>query len=409
MNYNSLNNSRIPLYNVSEITFLIKNQLEEQFPLVRVKGEISTFRKAASGHCYFNLKDRDSIINAVLFRFQMEQLDFIPAEGQSVIILGRISVYPQRGNYQLICETMEKVGKGDILLMLEERKKQLADQGLFDEKLKKKLPLYPSRIGVVTSAEGAAIQDILQVLKRRMNGFTLYIYDSLVQGDKAPASLCSGIDFFNGKEDLDVIILARGGGSVEDLLAFSDESVVRAVASSRIPLITGIGHEIDFSLSDFAADVRAATPSAAAEILSQSAVEVRQRIHEIKQSLTETSQHCLDKYRWQIEDKGTGSLIQHYRGFLDARRIHLDSMEYQLMETTDRQLSNYRHKIELNINAVQSHSPEAILKKGYSLVVKDDRIISRAEDLKAGDLVNLTMQDGAKEALIQGEISNENI
>ncbi len=409
MNHNSLNSSRIPLYNVSEITYLIKTQLEEQFSLVRVKGEISTFRKAASGHCYFNLKDRDSIINAVLFRFQTEQLDFLPADGQSVIILGRISVYPQRGNYQLICETMEKVGKGDLLMMLEERKKKLASLGLFDQERKKSLPPYPSRIGVVTSAEGAAIQDIIQVLKRRMNGFTLQIYDSLVQGDKAPASLESGIEFFNRKKDVDVIILARGGGSVEDLLAFSDESVVRAVASSSIPLITGIGHEIDFSLSDFAADVRAATPSAAAEILSQSAVEVRQKIMEIKQSLTGTMQHSLDKYRWQIDNKGAESLIQHYNGIVAARRIHLDNIQYQLMDTTDHIVNNFRHKIELNKNAIQSQSPERILKKGFSLVVKDNRIISRSKDLKAGDLVSLTMQDGSKEALIQGEISSENV
>ena len=403
MHYNSPDRSLIPLYNVSEITYLIKSQLEEQFSLVRVKGEISTFRKAASGHCYFNLKDRDSIINAVLFRYQMEQLDFVPDEGQSVIILGRISVYSQRGNYQLICETMEKVGKGDLLIMLEERKKKLAAQGLFDQERKKPLPAYPSRIGVVTSAEGAAVQDIIQVLQRRMNGFTLFIYDSLVQGDKAPAAICGGIETFNRLENVDVIILARGGGSVEDLLAFSEESVVQAVASSRIPLITGIGHEIDFSLSDFASDARAPTPSAAAEILSQSAVEVNQKISEMKYSLTQTMQHRLEKYRWAVDEKGSKSLMQHYKNVTDPLRIHLDSMRSLLRETTERNINNYRHKIELNKSSIQTQSPQKILKKGFSLVLKDDRIVAKSKDLKAGDLVTLTMQDGSKEALIQGE------
>ena len=401
---NQLSTGRdIPVYNVSEITYLIKTQLEEQFSLIRIKGEISTFRTAASGHCYFNLKDRDSLIAAVLFRFQKEQLDFVPRDGLSVVVLGRISVYPQRGNYQIICETIEKVGRGDLLLMLEERKKKLSAEGLFDESRKKAAPLYPERIGVVTSAKGAALQDIIQVLKRRMNGFTLYVYDSLVQGEKAPESLIEGLEYFNSRGEVDSIILARGGGSVEDLLAFSDEKLVRAVAASHIPVISGIGHEIDFSLADFAADIRAATPSAAAEILSAAAVNSREKAVKLKESLIESLDYQLEKYRWQLREKSSEALIRTYKAGIDPLRLSLDQLKTRLITYTADSLKNYRHKLEMNSSALISQSPDRILRRGFSLILKDDRIIDSSSKLLEGDLVTIKLQDGSKEAIIKGD------
>ncbi|OQY33879.1 MAG: exodeoxyribonuclease VII large subunit [Spirochaetaceae bacterium 4572_59] len=401
-------NSSIPVYNVSEITYLIKSHLEEQYSLIRIKGEISTFRKAASGHCYFNLKDRDSLINAVLFRFQLDQLDFIPRDGLSVIVLGRISVYPQRGNYQIICETMEETGQGDLLLMLEERKRKLAAQGLFDDSLKKELPVYPEKIGIITSAKGAAVQDVINVLKRRMNGFSLYIYDSLVQGEKAPESLVEGLQYFNREHKVDIIILARGGGSVEDLLAFSDETVVRAVAASGIPIISGIGHEIDFSLSDFASDVRAATPSAAAEIISQATINVRQQIIKAKDSLIQEISHQMERIRWVLMEIGEKKLKQLYQSKIDPLTIHLDSLKSSLINSTESMLQNYRHQIDLNAASLQNQSAEKILKKGFSLILKDDQIVNSAELLHQGDLVKIKMQDGSRNAVIQGE-NSENL
>ena len=391
----------IPVYNVSEITYLIKSQLEEQFSLIRIKGEISTFRTAASGHCYFNLKDRDSLINAVLFRFQREQLDFDPRDGLSVVVLGRISVYPQRGNYQIICETIEKVGRGDLLLMLEERKKKLAAEGLFDESRKKPAPLYPENIGVVTSAKGAALQDIIQVLKRRMNGFALHVFDSLVQGDKAAESLIAGLEYFNSRPDIDCIILARGGGSVEDLLAFSDEDLVRAVAASRLPLISGVGHEIDFSLADFASDIRAATPSAAAEIISAAAVSSRVEVTKLKEGLRESLNFQIERYHWMLKEKGSEALLRVYKGNIDPLRLNLDQMKTKLINSTESCLKSYRHRLELSSSGLISLSPDRILRRGFSLILKEDRIIDSRGDLAEGDLVTIKLQDGSKDALIQ--------
>ncbi len=398
----SSSENSIPLYNVSEITFLIKSQLEEQFRFIRIKGEIGTFRKAASGHCYFVLKDRDSLINAVIFRFQMENLDFIPRDGQSVIVLGRISVYPQRGNYQIICETIEQVGQGDILLMLEERKKRLAEEGLFDPSGKKPLPPYPRRIGVITSAGGAALQDIIRVLKRRMNGFTLYVYDSLVQGEKAPASLIEGIRYFQDFP-VDVLLLSRGGGSMEDLLAFSDEGLVRAVADSTVPVITGVGHEIDFTLVDFAGNYRAATPSAAAEILSQSAVTIRSEVRSLKESLIRSVEHRVDIRILQYNENGKERLIGNYRDYLDALKLKMDSLNTDISRNTESAIRNYRHRVELNRMGIINQSPESILEKGFSLVIRDDQIISSAQDLYPGDPVELKLQDGSRKATIEEE------
>ncbi len=394
--------NNIPVYNVSEITYLIKSRLEEDFPVVKIQGEISTFRKAASGHCYFVLKDRESILNAVIFRFQAGTLDFVPEDGQSVIVLGRVTVYPQRGNYQIICETMEKVGKGDILLMLEERKKRLAREGLFDSARKRPLPLFPEKIGIITSEGGAALQDVIRVLKRRMHGFTLYIYDSLVQGEKAPECIVKGIEFFNTSE-VDLILLTRGGGSVEDLLAFSDEKVVRAVADSQKPLITGVGHEIDFTLVDFASDLRAATPSAAAEIISQAAVNMREKISDLKDSLSRSLDHKLEVRRLELKERGRENLIRLYGTGLDDYKLKLDLINSQMIQSIDNAISHWKHKLALNRADIENQSPWQILKKGFSLVVKDDRIISSRSELDEGDLVEITMQDGSRTAKIEGE------
>ena len=390
----------IPLYNVSEITLLIKTQLEEQFRFVRIKGEIGTFRKAASGHCYFVLKDRDSLINAVIFRYQVENLDFIPRDGQSVIVLGRISVYPQRGNYQIICETMEQLGRGDILFMLEERKNRLAAEGLFDPLKKKPLPLYPRRIGVITSAGGAALQDIIRVLKRRMNGFSLFVYDTLVQGEKAPKSLIEGIRYFE-TFPVDVILLSRGGGSMEDLLAFSEEGVVRAVAASSVPVITGVGHEIDFTLVDFASDLRAATPSAAAEILSQSAVSIRSEVKNLKESLIRSVEHRVDIRTLQYKENGKENLIRNYRDYLDNIRLNIDTINSDIFRNITSALQNFRHKLELHRTGIKNQSPSSILGKGFSLVIRNDQIISRSDELRPGDLVELKLQDGSRNATIE--------
>ncbi|MBF9017668.1 MULTISPECIES: exodeoxyribonuclease VII large subunit [unclassified Oceanispirochaeta] len=391
----------IPSYNVSELTYMIKNTLENQFPVVRVKGEISNFRPAASGHCYFNLKDKDAVINAVLFRQQRSTLDFTPADGMSVTVIGRLSVYAQRGNYQLICESMEQSGRGDLLYQLELLKKRLEQEGLFDPELKKELPLYPRTIGAVTSARGAALQDIIQVLKRRMKSFRLIVNDTVVQGEYSAPSIVRSIESMNKRDDIDVIILARGGGSLEDLLSFSDERVVRAVAASRIPLISGVGHEIDFSLADFAADMRAPTPSAAAEIVSEATLDLEQKIRRSREELKQLLQHSMEKTRWRFSSCDRTVLDGIMTGRIeDIRQIpdlwHLDNNKL----LSDR-IGSWRSQTALMSETISSVSPENILARGFPLIFKDNKIINSAEQVKSGDRLSLRFRDGEKTALVE--------
>ncbi|MBT3273514.1 MAG: exodeoxyribonuclease VII large subunit, partial [Spirochaetales bacterium] len=232
-------------YSVSEITTLIKRSLESEYSGVRIEGEISNFRPAASEHLYFTLKDADAMISAVMFRGRASRLSFQPEDGQLVVAGGNISVYAKRGNYQIICDSLTKAGVGEILVMLEERKKRLAAEGLFDDVYKKPLPLFPSKIAVVTSPTGAALQDIMRVTRRRNAGIDIVVLPALVQGDGAAEAIAKQIKTANQHRLGDVIVVGRGGGSLEDLLPFSEEVVVRAVAESELPIISAVGHEID--------------------------------------------------------------------------------------------------------------------------------------------------------------------
>ncbi|QEN07498.1 exodeoxyribonuclease VII large subunit [Oceanispirochaeta crateris] len=393
----------IPRYNVSELTYLIKNQLEDSFPVVRVQGEISNFRPAASGHCYFNLKDKDAVISAVLFRQQRQLLTFKPGDGQSVAVIARVTVYAQRGNYQLICESMEETGRGDLLYQLEQLKMKLQGEGLFDSKFKRPLPLYPSCIGVVTSLRGAALQDILQILQRRMSSCRILIKDTVVQGDSSARSVLKSLEVLNQRDDIDLIILARGGGSLEDLLSFSDEAVVRAVAASRHPIISGIGHEIDFSLSDFAADMRAATPSAAAEIVSQRSVEAPAKVKQIKSQLLQGMKHSLEKQKWKLsrcskEDLET-SLLQQ----ISMQQQSIDLWKMETKRVLQDRISQIRHMNRVNKEVLEASSPHYILSRGYALVRKDGNLISQANQLTQGDHVHLQFTDGQISAVIEGD------
>jgi exodeoxyribonuclease VII large subunit len=263
---------------VTELTELVKQVVESSFDSVLVDGEISNWRPAPSGHVYFTLKDRGAMIQAVMFKGKAMRLAFRPADGMAVRAGGSLGVYAARGQYQIIVDSMEKAGEGELLAMLEERKRRLAAEGLFDPERKRPIPAFPSRVAVVTSPTGAAIRDILNVMKRRNAGIRITILPSLVQGDEAPSSIARQIETANAFGLGDVIIVGRGGGSIEDLAAFSDEAVVRAVAASSIPVISAVGHEIDWSLCDLAADLRAPTPSAAAELVSEHAEDVIARV-----------------------------------------------------------------------------------------------------------------------------------
>jgi len=257
------------IYSVTEITWAIKSQLEDRYNKIYVQGEISNFKKQSSGHIYFSLKDKDAQISCALFRNAAKRLDNLPKEGDKIVVFGEISVYPPRGNYQIIVRDIRHLGLGELLLKLHDLKKELKNLGWFDQTLKKKLPAFPKRIGVITSPTGAVIQDILNILTRRYTNFHLLLNPVKVQGEKAYEEIAQAIDDMNKYDLADVIIVGRGGGSLEDLWPFNEKNVAKSIYESKIPIISAVGHETDYSISDFAADMRAPTPSAAAEIVVQ--------------------------------------------------------------------------------------------------------------------------------------------
>ena len=277
------------LYTVAELSFAVKDLLEASFPDVWVTGEVSNFRPAASGHYYFTLKDASAQLRAVCFRNQARYLKFKPQDGLAVIARGRLSVYEARGEYQLYVEYLEPAGVGALQFAFEQLKKKLADEGLFDEARKRPLPVLPCAVGVVTSPSGAAVRDILRVIKRRFSNMNVYLYPATVQGSSAAAEIVEGIEYFNQHPIVDVMIVGRGGGSMEDLWPFNEEIVARAIAASKIPVISAVGHETDFTIGDFVADLRAPTPSAAAELVvhrrEDFQAEVQNRVRHMSQNI----------------------------------------------------------------------------------------------------------------------------
>jgi exodeoxyribonuclease VII large subunit len=390
-------------YTVSQITFLIRDLLEQEFFSVTVEGEISNLRPSSTGHLYFSLKDEEAILSVVMFKNRLGGLSFQPADGLKVKASGNISVYAKRGNYQLICETLVRSGEGEILAMLERRKQKLAALGLFDPQRKKPLPLFPARVAVVTSPTGAAIRDILRVLKRRNAGLSLVILPAPVQGEGAAEVITRQIRTANAFQMADVIIVARGGGSLEDLLPFSEESVVLAIAESRIPVISAVGHEIDFTLSDFAADLRAPTPSAAAELVSASRVELARSIGALGQGLCDTLLGRLEKARLRLEQFSPEDLERQLRYFLQPFLLGLDEARQGLAEAFKDRLRDRRHRLEVLSEALLAASPLAILSRGYAVVThrRTGRALLSPASVKPEDLVDIRLHRGGLTAAVK--------
>ncbi len=355
-------------YQVSELTCLVKDLLEGTFPSVTVEGEVTNCRPASSGHLYFSLKDRSSMIQAVMFRYRTRSLGFEPADGMLVRARGSVTVYAARGQYQLLVERMSLSGEGDILAMLEERKRRLAAEGLFDEGRKRPIPRFPERVAVITSPTGAAIRDIINVLGRRNGGIGLVVLPAAVQGEEAPAQLAARLGQANRWELGDVIILGRGGGSLEDLLAFSDESVVRAVAASRIPVISAVGHEIDWALTDFAADLRAPTPSAAAELVAESRDALSEETAHLAAEIATSMRSRLDRARLALRRFDPEAVEGRFmRAFLPAARLFDESRE-ELERGMRDAVGERRRRLELASNSLAAMSPEAVMARGFAIV-----------------------------------------
>ncbi len=405
---NSIKNEVPAVFSVSQITGLIKETLEGGFGNLSVEGEISNYRPASSGHVYFSLKDADAMISCVLFRGNAAKLTFLPGDGKLVRIRGDLSVYPKRGNYQIIVSSMSLAGEGAILQMLEERKRRFAAEGLFDQNRKKPLPLNPERIGVVTSPTGAAVRDILQVLKRRHSGISVIILPAAVQGEDAPEQIARQIKTANLHMLCDVLIIGRGGGSLEDLLPFSDEKVVRAVAESDIPLISSVGHEIDWALSDFAADLRAPTPSAAAELVSASRDELGSRIETSVRYLSAGLQSRISGIRNLLERFSPRTMERTLRQKLQPLLLRLDDGKEDLSVSLEKRILAYRHRLALAKERLVTGSPLQIMSKGYSLVKSGDKIISEANQINPDSLLDIKLYRGNITARVESTREENN-
>ncbi|MDR0598980.1 MAG: exodeoxyribonuclease VII large subunit [Treponema sp.] len=390
-------------FTVSELTGLIRQNLEAAFPLVTVEGELSNLRPSSTGHLYFSLKDPGAKIDGVMFKNRLSSLTFEPRDGMLLQVRGRISVYPQRGGYQLVCDEMALAGEGTILLTLERRKRALAAEGLFDEDRKKPIPRFPRTVGVVSSPTGAAVRDILNILRRRAGGVRVIVLPAPVQGDEAAPVIARRIEQANQWKLADVLIVGRGGGSLEDLLPFSEEAVVRAVAASEIPVISAVGHEIDHALSDLAADLRAPTPSAAAELVSASREETLDWIRGIAGLLREGTRSRLERARLLLKPFSPTDLEYRFRTILQPRLVRFDDLKETLLENVRDRIAGLRRGLELVRAALEAGSPLLALERGFSVVVNErtGRTVRRAGEVLRGDRLSIVPLEGRIGAVVE--------
>ena len=368
---------------VSQLTDLIKEFLESSFPDLTIEGEISNYRPSSTGHIYFTLKDDKAAISAVMFKTRSKSLTFTPQDGMKVKVTGSLSVYAQRGSYQIIVNSMEELGTGNILQLLEERKKRLAMEGLFDSENKKSLPFFPLKIGVVTSPTGAALRDILQIVKRRNKLVSVIVLPCPVQGNDAAPFIAQQIKTANEFNLADVLIVGRGGGSLEDLLPFSEEEVVRAVAASEIPVISAVGHEIDWALSDFAADVRAPTPSAAAELAVPLLSEVKETIERSSNELIRGISTKIDNYKILVKSFSPENLELRFRSIEQPLLQRFEDAKDSLILSMNDLLTQRKQQLKIATNTLEQISPKTILERGYSLVFDEKgNIIKNANQVK---------------------------
>jgi len=384
------------IYKVSELTQIIKLELESSFPRIWVEGEISNFHRHSSGHLYFTLKDATSQIRAVMWRSDARTMKFDLKDGLQLVCRGRINVYEPRGEYQVVVDLAEPKGKGALQLAFEQLKEKLRAEGLFDALRKKKLPLFPKKVGLVTSPRGAAIQDILRILERRFSRLHILIYPAKVQGEGAAEEIVEGIEYLGRRPDIDVMIVGRGGGSIEDLWAFNDEKVARAIFLCPVPIISAVGHEIDFTIADFVADVRASTPSAAAEMVIEKEGAILDQIVNLEKGLAGALKFHVQDLRHRVDRLADHRIFQGFRLRLRNLEQEVDELEERARESVRRRAKKiagdkmavvlFQEKLGSSLKSslrnllalweklsLQLHnlSPLNILEKGYALVWRE--------------------------------------
>lgn len=413
------------VYSVTEVVEELRALTEARFRGVWIQGEVSNLRRPSSGHLYFTLKDDDSQISAVCFRMQARYLRVQPEDGLDVLVRGTLSVYPVRGQLQIVVDAMEPLGRGALQATFEELKIRLRAEGLFDEAAKIKLPLLPSRVGVVTSRSGAALQDILRVLKRRNDRVNVLIYPARVQGKEAAPEIAAGIRYLDERGNVDVIIVGRGGGSLEDLWPFNEEVVARAIHTAQTPVISAVGHETDFTIADFVADLRAPTPSAAAEIVSGRREELQSRLSQLTRRLVQSV-----RYRLQVQ-RGRLDRLVHSRGFMDARsRVRLmaqrlDDLQLRLEATMSPFIRNFRsrretasrdlerdmaglvracrQRLSAKSENLSAYSPLRVLDRGYAIVTDlRGRVVLDPESIQVEESFHVRVARGEFRARKEG-------
>ncbi len=386
------------IFTVTQLTSYLKGLVESD-PILRqvwVQGEISNFTLHSSGHMYFTVKDDQARLRCVMFRTENRRLKFQPADGLAVIVGGRIGIYPKNGEYQLYVEQMEPAGVGSLYLAYEELKKRLAGEGLFDPDCKKAIPGFPRKIGIITSPTGAAVRDIIRIVRRRCPVVDLLVIPAQVQGEAAPRSLCEALRLAGSVPGLDLLIIGRGGGSIEELWTFNDEEVVRAVASCPLPVISAVGHETDFTITDLAADLRAPTPSGAAEMAVPELRELRRRLLLMEERLRSAALQMLERKRNLLEFMEKHPVLREPHRWLDERRQRVDEIWDGLVRTVQSRLEKARAALERNLAALDALSPLATLRRGYSICRKkvDGRIVREAGEVSPGEKVRVLLSRG---------------
>ena len=416
----------IKYYSVSQYNKAIQNFLDskEECQNVHIKGEISNFKGHTRGHLYFTLKDEESRINAVMFSSAADKLDFVPKDGDEVNVDGRISVYVPNGGYQVYVNRMVLSGNGDLLKKLEELKKKLSEEGLFDPAHKRPIPKYPEKIGIITAPTGAAIRDILSTIKRRYPIAETILFPALVQGDEAKFDVVRQIE--KAQEfDLDVLIVGRGGGSIEDLWAFNEEIVARAIYNSRIPVISAVGHEIDFTIADFVADLRAPTPTGAAEMAVPNMSDLFNLINQMEIRLNQGVGNKLDRYKKQLDALASSYVLSNPLASFEIKEQKLDSLIDRLNNVVTYKLDmsrnkfdnlrnsrilinpedifiKYNNKMQLVINKLELLNPLNVMAKGYSVAIKDNKTIKSIKEVKQGENIRLRVTDGIINTSVEG-------